>query len=363
MLKAILAVVGLLLLAMGAEGLFYFFSNRQPVSLTCALYARSRPEALWLRLTECNVDYLAAGYRESGGRIRELLFPVRPAGVPRTEPAALVAATQDSSVLAIAQNTIGNGRQPTQEQYLVMMLEIVTRLRVSRELDGFARAGVVSGLNARRAISGLSAPIVADAALLDIHARPSLAAPLIATGAGLGALGAAIALMARRRRAGHVTPPAEAEIVVDLPTAPSAAEADTASAAGAADAASPATIPRLGALLLLNLPPLADIGEIENAPPLGGREAVIKKIVDAVPGVQFDRGAHGTMAGPDVHLSIDLGTDRLVHTAVVRAEGVDAIDALKTIIESAGWRAYSPKSGTFVDAGRLHATATTVQRS
>ena len=107
-------------------------------------------------MSGCDIDYLGAGYRESEGQIIELFFPIRPPAQARTTPAALVVATSDSDVLAVAQNTIGGGQQPDQEAFLVMMLRIVTMLKVSREVEGYARSGVMELLR-RAARSPVSA--------------------------------------------------------------------------------------------------------------------------------------------------------------------------------------------------------------
>lgn len=406
MLQALLVLVGLGLLAFGGEGLYYAYSNPQQVTMRCAEYAQSRPSALWLRLTDCEADYLGAGYRESGGQIAELFFPVRPAGRPRTDPAALVAATSDAQVLAIAQATVGEGRQPNQEQFIVMMLKIVTALGASREIEGWGRAGIVKAFDTRRSLASLSSPIEPDAIVLDLHARPDATVPAIEAAAGALALAGALLLHLRSKRVRVVEPTAAAEEPVAATVdqgrsepAPDAVELGTsgadhvspvepasvaaepevhASVAPAADMlafpaedeatlappdlpparpAPAAAAPRLRGLLLLRLPPSANASDIENAPPLGTREAVERRIAELVPGIRFDESGQGSVSGPDHLLVVDLGPDALVPTAVARAEGDEGIELLKTLLTSAGWRAYSPRTASFVDPDRLHAAA------
>jgi hypothetical protein len=406
MLQALLLLVGLGLLAFGGEGLYYAYSNPQQVTMRCAEYAQSRPSALWLRLTDCEADYLGAGYRESGGQIAELFFPVRPAGRPRNDPAALVAATRDPQVLAIAQATVGEGRQPTQEQFIVMMLKIITALGASREIEGWGRAGIVKAFDTRRSLASLSSPIEPDAIVLDLHARPDATAPARLAGAGALALVGALLLHLRSKRVRVVEPTAAAEEPVSAavdqgPSEPAADAAEfeisgadhvnpvepasvtdgpevhTGTAPGAdmlafpaedeptpappdlppAQPAPAAATPRLRGLLLLRLPPSANASDIENAPPLGTREAVERRIAELVPGIRFDESGQGSVAGPDHLLVVDLGPDPLVPTAVARAEGQEGIELLKTLLTSAGWRAYSPRTASFVDPDRLHAAA------
>src|SRR5918995_60723 len=106
MIRILLLLVGLPLLAIGSEGLYHAIRNREQRAMTCEQFVRERPKAAWLKLTNCDVDYIGAGYLESNGRISELLFPIRPAGQPRNIPAVAIIATKDSGALGIAQNTI-----------------------------------------------------------------------------------------------------------------------------------------------------------------------------------------------------------------------------------------------------------------
>jgi hypothetical protein len=412
MLQALLLLVGLGLLAFGGEGLYYAYSNPQQVTMRCAEYAQSRPSALWLRLTDCEADYLGAGYRESGGQIAELFFPVRPTGRPRTEPAALVAATSDPQVLAIAQATVGEGRQPNQEQFIVMMLKIITALGASREIEGWGRAGIVKAFDTRRSLASLSSPIEPDAIVLDLHARPDPTVPAIQAGAGAVALAGALLLHLRSKRAGVLertaaaaepvapavdqgrsapapegvelgtsgTDPGAVEPahVADQPAVQASVEPAADMLAFPAEDKAPvappgippappgippappgpaAAAPRLRGLLLLRLPPSANASDIENAPPLGARDAVERRIAELVPGIRFDESGQGSVSGPDHLLVVDLGPDPLVPTAVARAEGTEGIELLKTLLTSAGWRAYSPRTASFVDPDRLHAAA------
>src|SRR5688572_7396142 len=144
LLRILLLLVSLPLLAIGSEGLYHGLRNQQQTTMTCEQYVQSRPRAAWLRLTGCEMDYLAAGFSETrNGRITELFFPVRPIGQRREAPALVIAATRDPAALASAQKTIGDSLQPNQEQFLVMMLTIVTQLNASREVQGYVRMGVV----------------------------------------------------------------------------------------------------------------------------------------------------------------------------------------------------------------------------
>jgi hypothetical protein len=349
MLKLVLLLTGLLLLSIGLHDLYRLSGARQQSVVTCEQFVRQRPQSAWLRVTGCEIDYVGAGFRESGGRVDELVFPVRPAGHPRTEPAALVAATRDQGALAIAQGTIGGGREPDQEQFLVMMLKIVTALRASREIEGVARTGVLERLQARRLLSGLSAPVTPDAVLVDLHARPRVLVPAVLTGAGALAIVIAAVLSLRRRvaRSARATP-SRAEPAMPAPQAAGAAGAAPAHSLGAA---SP---PRRLRVLLLALPADADAGTIEHAPPLGDLDDVRATIAQYVPGMHFDAQNRGTVGDREYVIAFDLGRENVVHTAIVDARGARAVTELRRLLSETGWRAYAPKAGVFMDADRLH---------
>jgi hypothetical protein len=335
LLTAALLLVSLVLLAHGGDGLYHAATNRQPVALTCNQLVQQRPRALWLRVSGCDIDYLGAGYRESNGRLDELFFPMRPSSQPRTSPIAFVVATADPQVLAIASRTIGNNQQPDQETYLVMMLQVVTMLRASKEVDGYARSGIIERLQTRRALAALSAPLAPDFVALDLHAKPSFVMPGIAAGIGLALLLAALALRRRRPHAGVVHEP----IVVHSSTE---------------DAFPAPTSRRLPAVMLLNLQPTAAASDLENAPPLGSHEDVIERIAGVLGPLSGAEDRRITVQRPGWSLDFDLGRDDLVWTVAVESRGSDeSIAALERLARETGWQIFVPRLGTFIEPAGL----------
>lgn len=334
LVTAALLLVSLVLLAHGGEGLYHAATNRQPVALTCNQLVQQRPRAMWLRVSGCDIDYLGAGYRESNGHLDELFFPMRPPSQPPTSPIALVVATADPQVLAVAARTIGNNQQPDQETYLVMMLRIVTMLRASKEVDGYARSGIIERLQTRRALAGLSAPLAPDFVALDLHAKPSSVTPGIEAGVGLALL---LAALASRRRA------------------PRATSVDETIGDSGGEAAFVATSPRrLPALMLLNLAPSPAASDLENAPPFGSHEEVIGRIVGILGPLGDAADGRKTVQGPDWSLAFDLGRDDQVWTITVDARGGDdSIAALERLASETGWQIFVPRLGTFVEPAAL----------
>lgn len=335
LLTAALLLVSLVCLAHGGEGLYHAATNRQPVAVTCHQLQQQRPRALWLRVSGCDIDYLGAGYRESNGHLDELFFPMRPPLQPPTATIVLVVATADPQVLAIAAKTIGNNQQPDQETYLVMMLRIVTMLRASKEVDGYARSGFLQRLQTRRALAGLAAPLAPDFVALDLHARPSLVIPAITAGIGLALLLAVLALRRRRPRAAVVDEPIAGE-------------------SSGEDAVATPTPRRLPAVMLLNLGPSAAVDDLENAPPLGSHEEVVERIAGILGQLSGAEDRRITVERPGWSVRFDLGGDDRVWTIAVETRGGDeSIAALETLARETGWQVFVPRLGTFVEPAAL----------
>ena len=301
--------------------------------MTCAEYAQTQPSALWLRVRDCDIDYLNAGYREARATIQELFFAVRPASAPSAQPALLVMATRDPAVLAIAQSGIGEGRQPTQEQFLIMMLRIVTALNAARQIEGKVRVGWMERLQARRVLSGLTTPVAPGALVVDLHASPALTVPAVQIALGSALALAAIVLFRKGRRT----------------TEPEVARAPEALAPG--EVLTPSQV-QLRGLLLLNLAPGANAADIEYAPPLGNRDDVIRSISQAIEGIEFDARGRGVLRVPTVAAIVDVGRDEIVSSAIAGADGAAGAAAIARLLADTGWRAYVPVRGQFLRFGK-----------
>ena len=331
-LELTLLLLSLPLLALGGDGLYRSVKSRQQVTVSCEQFMRERPATAWLRVTGCELDYDSAVYRESSGQISALYFPVRPPRQIRTAPAVLIVSTQDPEILAMAQGTIGGGKQPDQETFIVMMLRIVTALKASREVEGYARTGFMRTLS-RQSLAGLNTALDPNYVVLDLHARPDFVRPGLMAGGGALLLG--LALLLRRRRAA-----APAADIVALPIEVPPSEA-------------PSLARRLPGLMLLNLSPSDGPEAIERAPALGRQGEVRRKVVETLDAVRFDVDGIGKLSAPDAWLTFDLGRGEPVWTIVVEARGDASTEAVRTLAEATGWRIYMPTHGGFVEPTQL----------
>jgi hypothetical protein len=110
---------------------------------------------------------------------------------------------------------------------------------------------------------------------------------------------------------------------------------------------------KLRGLLLLKLQPDDGLHQIENAPPLGQREDVIRALQGWIPGISFDAQGKGEVSAADHRLALDIGAQPQVHAAVASAEGEAALELLRSVLEQERWRAYAPKAGVFIEPDAL----------
>jgi len=352
MLKLIPIVAALLLFMLGGEGLYHASRSRESAALTCDQFSRSRPSSHLVRLVDCEIDYTGAGYRESGGRLTELFVPVRPAGAPPAQPASLVTATRDGSALAIAESVLGGGRAATAEQSVAVMQKAIGAVQRGGVIEGLVRSTIIDQFRARRVLSGLATPVAANAAIVDLGARPSFVTPLAEVAGGVLLLALTVLLLRRGPR----------EIAGSAPGAIAAAEPPSTAAAqpGAFDRGTPhqdtppALVPALK-VMLLNLDAAAGADALEHAPPLGTRDEVVAILKGVVPDLAADPQRGSILVSAAGALTVDLGSDDPVATAVLEGRSEAGPAMVREILDMTGWRAFAPKRGCFVDADELDA--------
>jgi hypothetical protein len=352
MLKLIPIAPALVLFVLSGEGLYHASRSREPVALTCDQFSRSRPSSHLVRLVDCVIDYTGAGYRESGGRLTELFVPVRPTGAPPAQPASLVAATRDGSALAIADSVLGGGRGATPEQSVAVMQKAIGAVQQQGAvIEGLVRSTIIDQVRARRLLSGLATPVAANAAIVDLGARPSFVTPLAEVAGGVLLLALTALLLRRGPR----------EIAVSVPAAIAAAALPSPAAArsGAFDRGAsyqdtpPGMVPLK--VMLLNLDAAAGADALEHAPPLGTRDEVVAILKGVVPDLAADPQRGPVLVGAAGALTVDLGSDDPVATAVLEGRSEAGPAIVREILDMTGWRAFAPKRGRFIDADELDA--------
>ncbi|HSC27992.1 MAG TPA: hypothetical protein VLD67_12000 [Vicinamibacterales bacterium] len=376
MIKYVLLVPAAALLALGVERLHVAARSRQPAAVTCEQFVRARPSSQYVRLSKCEIDAAAAGYRESGGRIQELFFPVRQPGAPTTRPVAAVIATRDPAALTLAQTVLG-AQSITRDESAAAMQQVVAGLDADPDITGTIRGGFLDRLGSSRILSSLGTPVTPDAALIDLHATPDLSTPSITIAVGLMLLAAVVWLSRSATPSPVPLAPTRIEpspVVTerlmpyvdglepagDVPADPGLAH-DSGGMAVAADRTGRPDSPvedagrrvHLPALLMLNLDAAAGEDAIETAPPLGSREDVIAMVRGVIPAMEADAAGRLVIRETDYELVCEIGARDPVPTAVVRASGDRGIELLRELLDMTGWRAFAPKSGRFASPDGL----------
>lgn len=341
-IRIALLLLGIPLLVHGAEGLYHVLRSRAQTEVTCEQFHRDRPASGWLRITGCEIDYVRAGYRDARGRVTELFFPVRPAGTSPAQPSSLVIATRDPGLLALIERGLAGPAQKDQEAFLVMMLQIVTAMGASREVEGLTRPPLAA-LISRPSLRSIKAPLESEFAILDLRRRPQPLFPAIEAIVGAVALFLVAVLSTTRQRNGKPAMAPAPEVDAAIATAP------------AADAAIAATPPsaqgddrRYRRLMLVNLPPHSLPVALEGAPPLGQQPAVRSALTRVLPGISFDAAGVGQFNRPDHCIRVDIGSAPEVWTAAIDVTGDAAAAALKRLVTQTGWQAYAPRLGRFL---------------
>jgi hypothetical protein len=349
--RSALLLVSVPLLVHGADGLYQSVRSQNQVAVECGAFARARPASQWLRIVGCDVDYLRAGYRESGGRLTELFLPLTAPEAPANAPVSLVVATTDVAVLAMAEEAVRPSAAANDDAFLVAMLRVVTAMGAAREVSGLARSPL-GMLQSRGALAAIHAPVADDVVVIDLDRRPSVLLPAIELAAA--ALALLVVVVRYRRR----TPAADEPVVEErIERTPVVARTDvtvnevplTVTDAPPA-AARPAEFRRL---MLVNLPPSAAPSALEQAPPLGTQPSVRSAFAQVLPGITFDDSGRGRLTRPDHAIAVDLGDAAQVWTATVDVTGPGAPEALRGLITGTGWRAYAPRLGRFITARDL----------
>lgn len=330
-----LLLVSIPLLVHGADGLYHSLRSRSQAVISCEAFARQPPTSHWVRITGCDADYLRAGYRESGGRITELLLPMTAPDVPAGGPVSLIASSTDPEVLALTEQAVRGPGATSQNAFLVAMLQVVTETGAAREVVGLARSPLEMA-RSRGALDAIRAPLASNVVVVDLGRRPGPLLPGIAFVAGLLALLMAVVLSVRARRRTPLD--AARRGPEEIPAGVDPALRQT---------------PEFRRLMLVNLPPNAPAAELENATPLGTQHSVRSALAQVLPGITFNDHGLGQFNHADHTMLFDLGDGPQVWTATVDVTGDAAPEALRDLIMQTGWRAYAPRLGRFITAADL----------
>ena len=181
----------------GGQDLYVALSNRQPAAMSYDTFVKTKPQAAWLRLTNCTLDLSRVAFHSVKGvnRPYELFIPLTSPGLTNDE-IHVVLATKNPELIA---TTIEMQSLKTDAETAAWAIKNHERLFPERTVQGLARFGVDMKDSERRKLMALDQDIVKDFTMIDDGSKPNLNSGLSFCGVGLlFLLGGAWYLRSRR---------------------------------------------------------------------------------------------------------------------------------------------------------------------
>jgi hypothetical protein len=171
----------------GGYATFVAIRNWSPTEVTCAEFAAHRPDARWLRLTECEPDFVRMGVETmkrstlSSPQVTAVYIPLYARDTDKRGRAPLVVSGDDRDMLALG------GAEPSRAAF-----EVVAK-QLDGPIEGLAMSVLSMSSTQRQDLRDLHLALADDFVVIDRDARPR---PLWL---GLGVLAIGIAGAARIR--------------------------------------------------------------------------------------------------------------------------------------------------------------------
>lgn len=181
----VLGVLAAVLTWWGGQKTYVAIRDSKQVEITCADYVKKRPDARWLKLTDCEYDFEHLAYEEdsSGSKYRSVYFPLRPSG-EKDGPTYIVIKRDDKDMLAIVYALEhGNDHPPGLERVMTDLL---------KPAEGLVQFGVDLDDKDKDQLAGLGLGLAKDFVIIDNGDKPNLTAGLIMLLLGLGVGGALV---------------------------------------------------------------------------------------------------------------------------------------------------------------------------
>lgn len=166
----LLLILGLGLVIGGGQGVWTAVTNMKPTEMSCADYVKQKPKATWLKLTGCFLDMTDAAWRESGGRIKEVYVPIKPADDKKAKQVHIMMATEDPSILDVA-SQLKNAKD--EKSTIAVLIKNRDKIFMTKDLEGMVRFGVDLDSKDRDKLAGLSQNLSPDFVILSDGQKPT----------------------------------------------------------------------------------------------------------------------------------------------------------------------------------------------
>jgi hypothetical protein len=204
MLLRAMLVVGVLALVSagwGVQKIYVAIRESHQVTLSCADYVTKRPDARWLKLTDCEYDFdhLAYMANSSGGKYTAVYFPLRPAG-EEGGATHIVVKRDDAAMLDVVYAfEHGNENPPGRDPVLATLMKPV---------EGLVQYGLDLDDKDKRELEKLDLGLANDFVLIDNDSKPNIRLGIFLLVLGLVTLsGLAVFAVTTRRDSKRPPPP------------------------------------------------------------------------------------------------------------------------------------------------------------
>jgi hypothetical protein len=198
---AALVLIALAMCAFGAQYTYVGLRDGEQLEITCADYIKKRPDARWLKLTECAPDFKHMAFEEARDHYTAVYLPLRPIG-DKSSPNVIVVKRTDYDLLGVVWALLHGEENPPH-------FDRVTE-DLMKPTEGLVQFGLDLEDEQKAQLAGLDLGLAKDFVVIDNGSEPRLAAgiALLLLGVGgLGALGWFLRRELRSRKQRRVVPP------------------------------------------------------------------------------------------------------------------------------------------------------------
>jgi hypothetical protein len=190
----------------GVQKTYVAVRDGSQFQISCADYTtQRRPDASWLRLTDCeyDLDHYAVKYdKDSSSKIERVYLPLRPVGI-KTGPTVIVVERRDDDMLRVIEwAERGGGHDPPQPAFSRIQAQL------DRPTDGVVLDGIDLDSHVKDELAKLDLELASDFVIIDNGAKPSLLAGIIMLVIGVLVAGGCTFLFLRELRIQRDAPPA-----------------------------------------------------------------------------------------------------------------------------------------------------------
>ncbi len=153
----------------GGQSLYTVLTNRQPLAISFADYARERPSAKWVELKDVEWDLVDSIYSGFAGTVSKAYVPLRVPGDESEGKVQVLLLTKNPEVIKLLEEIKA---APNDIAALKLMVEKQELMRTPRTVRGLVMFGIESKDKERRKIAKLSDNLAADFTVIEEGKKP-----------------------------------------------------------------------------------------------------------------------------------------------------------------------------------------------